>query len=172
VLKTINHPLYDSPTLKNDISLLKIEDVDLRKYTPACLPGPNQNFAGKKAWAYGWGDTEFGGQASNVLLEVQLTIIGQELCRNVMARLPRRPKIKKGMVCAGAKGKDACKGDSGGPLTVPNDNDIHTLVGATSWGHKCAEPGTYGVYADVSFYRAWMDEQFAKNGGIDFKPTA
>merc|ERR1712121_369956 len=172
VLKTISHPLYERETPdnspKNDISLLKIEEVDLRKYTPACLPGPNKSFAEKKAWAYGWGRTSSKGPNSNVLLEIELTIIGRQKCQDVMGI----QKIADGMICAGAEGKDACQNDSGGPLTVPNDDDIHTLVGATSWGEGCAEPGTYGVYADISFYRAWMDEQFAKNGGIDFKPTA
>ena len=45
--------------------------------------------------------------------------------------------ITEDMLCAGATGKGACKGDSGGPLTV-KDGDQHHLVGVFSWVAGCA----------------------------------
>ena len=47
VSKIINHPDYDKSTLNNDITLLQLkEEVDLKTYTPACLPNTGDNFAG------------------------------------------------------------------------------------------------------------------------------
>ena len=41
------------------------------------------------------------------------------------------------------------QGDSGGPLVYQN-GDRPEVLGVTSWGEGCAEPGYPGVYADVS----------------------
>ena len=50
-----------------------------------------------------------------------------------------RGKITSDMMCAGAPGKDACHGDSGGPFTVKNrDTNQHQLAGVVSWGEGCA----------------------------------
>lgn len=44
------------------------------------------------------------------------------------------------------------QGDSGGPL-VCNGN----LTGVVSFGNACALPLYPGVYANVSFYRQWIN---------------
>ena len=44
------------------------------------------------------------------------------------------------MICAGYRGiggKDACTGDSGGPL-ICNHGNKAVLVGVVSWGRRCA----------------------------------
>ena len=60
------------------------------------------------------------------------------------------------MFCAGLPGGgvDTCQGDSGGPIMAPlvdppspTDPAHWRLVGVTSWGEGCAEPGKPGVYA-------------------------
>lgn len=58
------------------------------------------------------------------------------------------------MFCAGLDqgGKDACNGDSGGPV-IGSDG---TLVGVVSWGQGCAEPGYPGVYTRLGNYVDWI----------------
>ena len=55
------------------------------------------------------------------------------------------------MLCAGeeAGGKDTCQGDSGGPLVSPVNGGGVRLVGDTSFGAGCAQPGLPGVYGRV-----------------------
>ncbi|MDX6664774.1 MAG: trypsin [Solirubrobacteraceae bacterium] len=58
----------------------------------------------------------------------------------------------KSELCAGFPqgGTDTCQGDSGGPLLARLKNGRRRLVGATSYGEGCAQPGKYGVYARVA----------------------
>jgi trypsin len=58
----------------------------------------------------------------------------------------------KTMLCAGYPqgGTDTCQGDSGGPLLATALDGTPRLVGATSFGDGCAQPGKPGVYARVA----------------------
>ena len=49
-------------------------------------------------------------------------------------------------------GRDACSGDSGGPLFTsdPANNGAQTLIGVVSGGIGCGEPGKPGFYAEVT----------------------
>merc|ERR1711913_209426 len=54
--KIIPSPDWDKWTTKGDIALVKLaQKVDLKTYTPACLAKTGDNFDGKKALVYGWG---------------------------------------------------------------------------------------------------------------------
>jgi len=67
------------------------------------------------------------------------------------------------MVCAGFPqgGVDTCQGDSGGPLFAHTATGALKVVGATSFGSGCAEPGHPGVYARVAgvALRQWIASQ-------------
>ena len=62
------------------------------------------------------------------------------------------------MMCAKDEGKDACYGDSGGPLILrgssPNDD---VQVGVTSWGVDCAG-AIPGVYNRLSYVYQWIED--------------
>ena len=63
--------------------------------------------------------------------------------------------------------RDACKGDSGGPLMMlktPTGPDVfsrrtYQLVGVVSTGLGCGNPEFPGVYTKVSAYRDWIVSQ-------------
>jgi trypsin len=59
------------------------------------------------------------------------------------------------MWCAGATagGKDACSGDSGGPIVKSSG----TLLGIVSWVNGCARKGYAGVYTRVGSSVDWIN---------------
>ena len=77
------------------------------------------------------------------------------------------------MICAGETTgeRDACNGDSGGPLFVKTGNDI-TQVGIVSWGEgpmdagaACGHANAYGVYTRLGNYKDWVASTIETNGG-------
>lgn len=63
------------------------------------------------------------------------------------------------MFCAAAPSKDACIGDTGGPLIDPK---ITTLYGVISWGIGCADPSYPRVYSNIANQRSWI----TKHSGV------
>lgn len=94
----------------------------------------------------GWGRTSEDGNASRYLLAARVPLVSDRDCQAAYPAFDRTS-----MVCAGLPqgGVDTCQGDSGGPLVVDK-----VLVGITSWGEGCAEPGLPGVYTRVAAYSA------------------
>ena len=67
---------------KNDIALLELtEEVDLNVYTPACMAkSTDGTYEGANAQVYGWGSTKYKGKATDVLLEVNVTVVTNDVC--------------------------------------------------------------------------------------------
>ncbi|NXJ53695.1 FA10 factor, partial [Spizaetus tyrannus] len=160
VEQTWTHPHYDSNHYNGDIALLYLSsDVIFNEYAiPICLPSPNLatllSEEGRIGMVSGWGATHDRGSTLRFLMKVQLPIVNMETCQRSTDRL-----ITDNMFCAGYNTEvaDTCKGDSGGPFTVPYHNTWF-LLGIVSWGEGCAEKGKYGVYTRVSNYIPWIQE--------------
>jgi len=169
IAEIVLHPSYNFDTSENDIALLKIsESVDIDAWSPACLPTSGADFTGQNGWVYGWGATSESGSLADKLLELEVPIVSDSVCATAMSS--GGVTITSDMLCAGGEnGKDACGGDSGGPFTVADaQSGVHTLVGAVSFGIGCAREGLYGVYADVPYFRTWIDETIAAKGSTTF----
>merc|ERR1711971_224851 len=167
VSKILNHMDYGSASNGaplNDISLLKLrKKVDMRTFTPVCLPREGSQYEGKKTWVYGWGTTDEGGSTSKILQETQVEITGNEAC----SEEGYGESITPQQICAYTEGTDACQGDSGGPLSYDN-NCKHEQVGIVSYGYGCARKNYSGVYTRVTQYLDWIQEQTEKHGGARY----
>ncbi|XP_063382528.1 uncharacterized protein LOC134668950 [Cydia fagiglandana] len=166
VLSVHVHPTYYAGTLDNDLAILKLEQpVDWTKYphiSPACLPDKYTDYAGQRCWTTGWGKDAFGdnGKYQNILKEVDVPILSHGVCQNQLrqTRLGYNYELNHGFLCAGGEeGKDACKGDGGGPL-VCEHGGTWQLVGVVSWGIGCGQPGVPGVYVKVAHYLDWISQ--------------
>lgn len=65
------------------------------------------------------------------------------------------------MCAGGEKGKDSCRGDSGGPLMWenPDRNKIYEFVGVVSFGtFPCGSENVPGVYTKVYEYLSWIHQ--------------
>ena len=123
IRQKFDHPDYNiAARFDNDFSMLELEgEVDLCRYPnirPVCLPSVSSSdtFVGDVATVTGWGDTEDGGDDSNVLLEVNVTVVSNKECRNDYKTNSLNLNITDNMICADVAGggKDSCTGDSGG----------------------------------------------------------
>uniref|UniRef100_A0A8C5LLU1 Coagulation factor XI n=1 Tax=Leptobrachium leishanense TaxID=445787 RepID=A0A8C5LLU1_9ANUR len=163
VEQIIIHSLYDATDISNDIALLKLKRPVLStdNILPICLPPKeNQLVIPDYCWVTGWGYTEETGNSSNFLQKAKLPILSTEQCQTKYLS----KKIDNDVVCAGYEHGtiDACKGDSGGPLTCQIDKTWY-LIGITSWGEGCARAGKPGVYTRVSSYIDWIHENSLQN---------
>lgn len=74
---------------------------------------------------------------------------------------PDAALVTANMVCAGTNNgtKDACFGDSGGPLFVQRGNQ-RVQVGIVSWGppEGCGLTALFGVFTRLSRYEGWISD--------------
>lgn len=124
---------------------------------PICLPR-TPSF-GQKMYVAGWGKTEYN-SFSDIKLKVALPLADKDDCDKIYNQVDVR--LGFGQICAGGqKGKDSCRGDSGGPLmSIENSSDGNGLwaaVGVVSFGPTpCGMPGWPGVYTKVYDFIPWI----------------
>ena len=149
VKRQIVHPKFNETTMTHDTMILELTKPS--KITPVKLMDASLTLAtGDKTTVAGWGLMP-NGSYSDVLLKVDVKIADQKTCQAAYLKANPDDKLDDTMVCAGGEaGKDACTGDSGGPLTVSrNGEDV--LVAVVSWGEAvCGTAGLPGVYGRLS----------------------
>ncbi|XP_065567491.1 uncharacterized protein LOC136031714 isoform X2 [Artemia franciscana] len=157
------HPGYRDVGYINDISLLRLQEpVKFTDYVrPVCLPSSNTPIEnGRMCTVVGWGQLyETGRVFPDTLQEVQLPLVSTEECRKRTLFLPLY-QPNDNMFCAGYDrgGRDACLGDSGGPLMCQEEGGNWKLYGVTSNGYGCARANRPGVYTKVSKYMPWIEQ--------------
>jgi secreted trypsin-like serine protease len=112
-----------------------------------------QDFSNQRCWVTGWGKDAFGdaGNYQHVMKEVDVPVVANPECERRLrqTRLGFDFALHPGFMCAGGEeGKDACKGDGGGPL-VCEVNGAWQLAGLVSWGIGCGQKSIPGVYVKV-----------------------
>ncbi|NWY53491.1 CTRL protease, partial [Chionis minor] len=155
VSRAITNPNWNSYTLNNDITLLKLSSPARlgARVSPVCLPPANLELpANLRCVTTGWGRISTSSQApAQRLQQVALPLISPSQCKQYWGN-----RITSSMLCAGGAGASSCQGDSGGPL-VYQDGNVWTLIGIVSWGNSNCNVRTPAIYTRVSQFRNWIN---------------
>ncbi|XP_062612088.1 serine protease 33-like [Saccostrea cucullata] len=169
VIRYLPHPTFNYALVANDIALLKLsKPVHISNSTGyACLPKKGKKFrvkAGTLCSTLGWGKTNITAPHNNkVLYEVQVPIVKKKKCKKAFSF-----RVTNSQLCAGySKGqKDACTGDSGGPLLCVKSRGHYDrkwyVNGVTSYGEGCGQKRKFGIYTDVSKFYRWIVKNISK----------
>ncbi|WGZ92580.1 MAG: serine protease [Candidatus Thiothrix putei] len=161
IQRIVVHPNYNMSNGANDVALLMLsaplEGATMPVYADNPAPGT-------PATVVGWGartakaNNGYPGNYPKQMEQVTVPIVPNEVCN---APNSYGGKIQSSMLCAGYPqgGRDACVGDSGGPLMV-QQNGVYRQIGIVSQGEGCAMAGKYGIYTRVASYAGWI-QQFA-----------
>ncbi|XP_050068832.1 uncharacterized protein LOC126557190 [Anopheles maculipalpis] len=148
-----------------DIALIELDrEVSFNSAVcPICLwPLDNLSDYSASLRAVGFGFTSYTSGMSPTLQKVTLNHYDSESCNN---ELPKDARLRYGLTsdqfCTKTPHKDACLGDSGGPLQIDLSDVTRTipyLTGVVSFGTGCWD-GSLGVYTKVSSYIDWIRER-------------
>ncbi|XP_062898159.1 granzyme K-like [Mobula hypostoma] len=146
IIKQIPITKFNNRTMKDDIMLLQLETAAKMNLYVNVLNLPKGGItdmkSGTTCTVAGWGKTKIDNY-SDTLQEVEVEVIDQRTC-NSKDYYNHRPEITQDMICVGDnKGRrNACYGDSGGPLICRKK-----YTGIVSFGGKyCTNPQKPGVY--------------------------
>ncbi|KAH8331834.1 hypothetical protein KR074_005673, partial [Drosophila pseudoananassae] len=152
----IIHSGWNSSTLKNDISLIKIPSVSYSsKIQAASLPSISSSYstyAGETAIASGWGRTsDSSSSVATNLNYVELSVITNSVC----AATYGTSIVTSSNICVStANGKSTCNGDSGGPLVLASSK---VQIGLTSFGAAAGcEKGYPAAFTRTTSYLDWI----------------
>ncbi|OTF77448.1 hypothetical protein BLA29_007723, partial [Euroglyphus maynei] len=193
VIRLFDPANYDK-RLSGDLILLQLNQSIMFSETvrPIRLPESNENFDYRIGAVSGYGATFFQDQKTikpiNILNMVRVPILPKSSCQELYKNAFKDDATfalefirKNKLICAGYMqgGRDACIGDSGGPLAVCMDdwmtprsismnrlltrvylaerhrqqrqcNGTWKLAGIISIGYRCAEPRIPGLYIDIT----------------------
>lgn len=167
VSEVIVHESFNEQTLLNDIALLRlIAPVDILNAEPIKLVtaadvDEGATDPGVISWVTGWGLMDVSPEVMpSVLQKVQMPIVSKAQAETIWRNIPDN------FIMAGYRdgNKDACNGDSGGPMVVPVSGE-YRLAGITSWGSDDCD--TYSAYTEVSSFESWIR---TKTGIVEYTP--
>ncbi|KAL6446348.1 hypothetical protein ACFW04_001141 [Cataglyphis niger] len=130
----------------HDIALFEVKPPFRFSKTvrPVRLPRSSTYEIQRELLVCGWGYTNKE-KISDVLMGVYVEYVPFEICSSYYGS-----DVKNNYhLCYGTRGKDACFGDSGGPLA-----NRKTIYGIVSFGNGCGD--ITGVYVKVSSYLKWI----------------
>ena len=172
VEKVLIHPDYDARNTENDVALMFLSEpapcaADGRTKTVTLDRSDSFDpYVGEKLMVAGWGATnKQGSKYPNRLHEVALDFIDNDACASKWGPGYIYPDV---MLCAWDPNeeKGSCFADSGGPLFVDTADGGVTEIGIVSFGPSTCAASKPGVYARVSHFADWIDENaFVTEGG-------
>ncbi|GAB6022961.1 Transmembrane protease serine 9 [Chamberlinius hualienensis] len=154
VRQVVINPKFNRSTGDNDLALVEFAyPIQYNpNVSPICLPFPNSELTWQPVVVMGWGLTQFS-FASYTLQEATLSVVPNNICQD---QYGQSNPITDQMICAWGHGKDACRGDSGGPL-IWNTEGRWFVVGIVSFGMPCGPTSTTaGVFTRVDRFLQWI----------------
>ncbi|XP_023335873.1 uncharacterized protein LOC111707106 [Eurytemora carolleeae] len=174
------HPRYRYGELHADIALIELgRRVEFKPEefgdTPICLD-KGLDLPDKVATAQGFGKTEKDDKGGK-LLEINVTLVNTNECINQINTFLQAPRVRRKkqifcktmpmgisdeQICANGIKKDdgittaACKGDSGGPLFLQDEEGRRNLVGIVSGSLSCCGNAPEW-YTSIQYNRKWIE---------------
>ena len=160
--RIVDHPGYDPVTIDNDLSLLHLSTPITGQNVISLVSqdDPQSLYTTDTVnLVAGWGLLSFIGGYTDDLMQVMVPTYDFDEANSTYSQLGSEFQLTQNMFAAGyAKGgRDACYGDSGGPLITSNSGDWK-LTGVVSWGEGCGIACYPGVYTRLGNYREWIEE--------------
>ncbi|KAL7025797.1 hypothetical protein ACKWTF_013639 [Chironomus riparius] len=158
--EVIPHENYNQRAInrRNDIGLVRLRKAVRfsRMVRPICLPAADLPplKAGNTVYIVGFGRT-LAARRSTIKQKLAIPIYDHEICKRKF--LSKKVIIHDEQLCAGGEfSKDACDGDSGGPLQRFHNTWI--VEGIVSFGYLCGLEDWPAIYTKVSSYRSWIED--------------
>ncbi|XP_054934371.1 chymotrypsinogen A-like [Dermacentor andersoni] len=159
--KIIAHPRFvKRDEIVHDVALVKLPvDLEFHRFMkPVCLPTHKMDVAGKILVVAGWGRTEWG-NTSKSLRRAEVVGLTDELCQDELRTVRNRKHATPGpVICAFGIGTGACRGESGGPLTLRGDDGKTLQLGIVAAGKDECPPSRPPFYARVSSHIEWIEK--------------
>ncbi|KAF5125880.1 Trypsin [Metarhizium anisopliae] len=157
--KPILYPRFSRPRRngqpRHDIAILKLSTPFQESgtmYYPTLPDAGSDPVVNSHAIVAGWGLTGQPYNPLDPLKKANIPIHSRKRCSNQRWNATGI----EDEFCAGGDGKDACNGDSGGPLIDEETGHIIGIPVVSSWLTECGEYP--GIYTRVSSYIDWIQE--------------
>ncbi|XP_065295440.1 serine proteinase stubble-like isoform X2 [Dermacentor albipictus] len=124
--------------------------------SPVCLPKKPISTTGRPLLIAGWGFTKEGGPDSDTLRYILKKELPYKQCKPLLHHEAQLTLNETIVICATARSKDACTGDSGAPVTTWNKRGKFFQVGIVSFGYGCARPNDASGYTRVATFVPWI----------------
>ena len=156
--RVIRHENYSETSATSaDIALIELRHplTFNSTFAPICLPGFTDfdNFV-----AAGWGETkEFDDREQECLMEADLKLVNRSECTRI------HKDLQPYEICAGGNEKNACPGDSGGPLMTRRHGVVYQAGiikgGRAKDDRTCGPFGLPAIFDLVPAYADWIREK-------------
>ncbi|KAF4987347.1 hypothetical protein FDECE_15468 [Fusarium decemcellulare] len=156
------HPSYKPLTTDNDIAILRLSSPIYKTsaISYATLPKQGSDPTPKTITTVaGWGYIDVDGDRPKQLMKVSVPVVARQTCQKLYSKA--QMTVTNNMWCAGAAngGKNACHGDSGGPII---DKKTGIVIGIVSWSIQCGVAEYPGVYTRVGNYIPFIAEHLSQ----------
>ena len=163
----------DITATNNDIMVLRLTEniVETSNYTITPIPiNTDDDIPTTKQHLEVFGLGQTGTRAiSERLRRGTFSYVPNDVCYDILSRFRRAPTVNDDVLCANTINgtSSICAGDSGGPLTYTDDDEINgrrqtTLVGVASFSDLCRPNSIPDGFTKVSFFASWIQDQICQ----------